>query len=517
MRKFFTGALILLVLGASTIASAADVGEFYFVLKKKNFDQISSAAPALRASVPFQFGSFVDRDPGGSLKQGSRITPPGSGAVNLPQLYTVTASGALEYTSFFANQTNLNNAYGSGGYDLDLEGDQGSYSATLSLAGDSYPAAVPKISNTNFQNGRLVVNAAAPLTINWNSFSDRGPIDVILLSINSQSGTNLFRGVLPATSTAKAIGANFFKPEQDYVLELSFIRVTHNNTASISGSTGIAGYTTSTRIFISTSSLTPVTGLGNISTRGRVETGNNVLISGFIITGSPNSKLRVVVRAIGPSLAGAGVVGSLPDPILTLFDDQGQVIATNDEWATTAGVQQIRDVDLDPSNARESAILRDLAPGPYTAIVSGKNGTSGVGLAEVYNLGSPTDAKLTNISTRGQVRLNAEVMIGGLIVEGPFTKQVLLRALGPSLSSFGVPDVLQNPTMQLFDAQGSLIFANDNWKDSQQTQIQATNRAPTNDNESAILVNLVSGGYTAIVRGRSQTTGVGLVEAYQLN
>ena len=265
--------------------------------------------------------------------------------------------------------------------------------------------------------------------------------------------------------------------------------------------------------------------LGNISTRGDVETGDNVLIGGFIISGSESK--NVLVRAIGPSLTNFGVAGALANPTLELHhpDAMGndQILATNDNWMEASNKQAIIDSTLAPANDLESAILMDnLDPGSYTAIVRGANNTTGIGLVEAYDLQAASASTLGNISTRGLVGTNDKVMIGGIIVVGGGSQEVLVRAIGPSLTGFGVAGALADPVIELHDPQGALIETNDNWKfksdgSSQQAEIEATGLPPTNDAESAILATLNPGAYTAILTGKNNTTGVALVEAYQLD
>lgn len=251
--------------------------------------------------------------------------------------------------------------------------------------------------------------------------------------------------------------------------------------------------------------------LVNISTRLPVGTGANVVIGGFIVSG-PESK-NVIVRAIGPSLAAFGVTGALADPTLELHAGDGSLIAANDNWKDSQEAD-INATGLAPGNDLESVILRTLAPGSYTAIVQGKNDTTGVGLVEAYDLTQSPDSKLANISTRGLVGVGDEVLIGGFIA-GPDT-QVVVRAIGPSLGAFGVDGALQDPTLELHDGDGAIVASNDNWKDSDETAIEATGLAPADDRESAILRTLATGSYTAIVRGTNETVGVGLVEVYNL-
>jgi hypothetical protein len=258
----------------------------------------------------------------------------------------------------------------------------------------------------------------------------------------------------------------------------------------------------------------------NISTRMRVLTGDQVLIGGFIITGSDPK--RVIIRGMGPSLNGVGV--TLSDPTLELH--QGNTtLATNDNWKIDDQTGQsqeaaIRATTIPPSNDLESAIVISLSPGSYTAILAGKNGGTGVGLVEVYDLAQGANSKLANISTRGFVDTGDNVMIGGLIVGGgDGTAKVIVRALGPSVP---VPGPLGDPTLELHDVNGATIATNDNWKiddqtgQSQEAAIRATTIPPPNDLESALIATLAPGNYTAIVRGKNNTTGIGLVEVYDL-
>jgi hypothetical protein len=254
---------------------------------------------------------------------------------------------------------------------------------------------------------------------------------------------------------------------------------------------------------------TPVPGsIGNISTRLRVETADNVLIGGFIVTG--NSPKRVIIRAIGPSLP---VADALADPTLEVYDNSGNLVATNDNWIDSPDKQAIIDTTVPPGNDLESAVVGNALPGAYTAIVRGVNGGTGVGLVEVYDLNQFADSRLANISTRGLVRTGDNVMIGGLFVVGSTSQNVIVRAIGPSLP---VDGKLLDPTVELRDGNGGLLDANDNWRSDHEAEIIATTVPPTADAESAVLQTLAPGPYTAIVRGVNDTTGVALVEVYAL-
>jgi len=249
--------------------------------------------------------------------------------------------------------------------------------------------------------------------------------------------------------------------------------------------------------------------LANISTRLAAQTGDNVLIGGFIVTGTQSKK--VIIRAIGPSLP---LAGKLADPKLELHDASGGVIATNDNWKDAANKQAIIDSTVPPQNDKESAILTSLAPGAYTAIVSGVSNTTGIALVEVYDLDRTVDSKLANISTRGLVQAGDNVLIGGFILLGTGSQKVIVRAIGPSLP---LPNKLSDPTLELHDPNGGILAANDDWVSDYGSEILATTVAPGSEKESAILATLLPGAYTAIVRGVNGATGVAVVEAYGLN
>jgi len=252
----------------------------------------------------------------------------------------------------------------------------------------------------------------------------------------------------------------------------------------------------------------PPVHLANISTRLAVGSGDSVLIAGFIVTGSQPKK--IIVRALGPLLP---VNENLADPTLELHDSSGATVAGNDNWRDTQQDALIA-TTIPPSNDYDSAIVRTVNPGAYTAVLAGKGGTTGVGIVEVYDLDLTVDSKLANISTRGLVDQGDNVLIAGMIVVGNGTTNVLFRAIGPST---GIPNALQDPTLELHDGQGGIIATNDNWQDTQKDAIQATTIPPSDPREAAILRQLSPGAYTAIVRGKNNTKGVAVVEAYQIN
>lgn len=255
----------------------------------------------------------------------------------------------------------------------------------------------------------------------------------------------------------------------------------------------------------------------NVSTRGRVETGADIMIGGFVITGSVPKK--VLVRAIGPSLAAAGVANVLADPQLALFRGSTP-IANNDNWqsGTAANTAAIQATGFPPGDPRESAILMTLQPGAYTAQVLGVGGSSGAALVEVYDVDTASAAILINISTRAKVQTGSDVTIAGFAVRGA-SQKVLIRGLGPSLTAAGVPNALADPNLVLYNANNQIVAYSNDWQDAggaNTGRIQGTGLAPTNPRESAILIILAEGNYTCVLSGVGSTTGVGLIEVYEV-
>ena len=254
----------------------------------------------------------------------------------------------------------------------------------------------------------------------------------------------------------------------------------------------------------------PTIRLANISTRLAVGTGSNVLIGGFIISGTQPKK--VLLRGLGPSLP---VNGNLADPVLELHQGN-DTLATTDNWRDTQQ-DEVRATIFSPRNDYESVIISTLSPGAYTVILSGRGQTTGVGLVEVYDLDDTVDSKLANIATRGFVDTGDNVLIGGTIILGNGTTDVLFRAIGPSLIPLGLPNALPDPTLEIHNGQGGIVATNDDWQtDSRAGEVPDLKLAPTDSRESAVLRTLTPGAYTAIVRGKDNTKGVALIEAYQV-
>ncbi len=257
----------------------------------------------------------------------------------------------------------------------------------------------------------------------------------------------------------------------------------------------------------------------NISTRVEVLGGDSVGIGGFIVSGDQSDPpKRVLIRALGPSLANEGITDFLSDPMIELHRPNG-MITINDNWQDDQ-VSDIRATGLAPTDDLEAAIVANLVPGAYTAIVSGQNNSTGVALIEVYDLDAGIDTQLANVSTRGFVGTGENVMIGGVILgpNGAPSGTIVVRALGPSLAATGVTNTLADPTVDLHDANGTLVGANDDWQDdpTQAAKLTDAMLAPTDPRESAFITDLPIGEYTAVVQGKNGTTGVALVEVYNL-
>lgn len=364
-------------------------------------------------------------------------------------------------------------------------------------------------SGTFYLQGRTAANTTAPTVPTGLTATPASATQINLSWTASTDGVGVtaykvYRGgsLLATLGNVTSYNDTGLIASTAYSYTLSACNATGNCSAQ---STTASATTTTTTITAVTSRLI------NIATRGQIQTGDNVMIGGFIIQGS--APKTVLVRARGPDLSNFGVPGALSDPMLTLYSGQS-VIASNDNWQSDAAAEQaITATGYAPANAKESAVLNTLNPGAYTAIVSGVGGATGVGIVEVFEVDHP-EVPLVNIATRALVQTGDNVMIGGFIISGTAPQTVLIRARGPDLTNYGVPGALANPTLSLYTGQ-TVIATNDDWGSASNAQdIQASGLAPANSLESAILMTLQPGAYTVIVSGVGGGTGVGIVEVF---
>jgi pectin methylesterase-like acyl-CoA thioesterase len=252
----------------------------------------------------------------------------------------------------------------------------------------------------------------------------------------------------------------------------------------------------------------------NISTRLRVGGSQAVGIGGFIVTGTAAKK--VILRAIGPSLSASGLGNVLADPVLELYGAPGDLIATNDNWKEDlTSASELEEMAMTPPDDTEAAVVVTLSPGHYTAVIAGKNGATGTALVEMYDVDPMADSQFGNVSTLGSVGMGDDALIGGFVVAGPGSARVVIRAIGPSLDTSGVPNALEDPMLQVHDGNGNAT-SNDDWQTGTNGESIPVALEPLDARESAIQMTLAPGSYTAIVRGKGTATGVALVEAYKL-
>lgn len=259
--------------------------------------------------------------------------------------------------------------------------------------------------------------------------------------------------------------------------------------------------------------------VSHVSTRMWVDSADSAITSGFVIGGTDPK--TVILRALGPSLAEAGVAGAVADPKLDLFDSTGTLIASNDNWRDSRESNFLEGAPfekLQPANELESAVAITLQPGVYTVAVHAANGSTGVALTEVYDYSSGSDSKLINVRVRGLVGTGDNLLVSGLTVGGDRSTNLLVRALGPSLANEGIADTLSDPSLEIYDSSGSLIRSDDNWTDNleEATRITESGFAPGNVSEPAITVTLEPGNYTIVVQGKNDLVGVALLELHKL-
>jgi hypothetical protein len=227
----------------------------------------------------------------------------------------------------------------------------------------------------------------------------------------------------------------------------------------------------------------------------------------------------VAIRGIGPSLDQFGIPDSLADPTLDLRGGVGELLQQNDNWQDDPEqAAQLTDLGLALQHPNEAGMIASLSPGPYTAIMAGKNGGTGVGLVEIYDTDPGGNSQLANVSTRGHVQTGDNVMIGGFILGGGSNTQIAVRGIGPSLLAFPSPNALADPTLALHDGNGALLISNDDWQSDpvQAAQLSAHGLALVDPKESGIFASLPPGVFTAILAGKNGGTGIGLVEIYNI-
>ena len=240
------------------------------------------------------------------------------------------------------------------------------------------------------------------------------------------------------------------------------------------------------------------------------------MIAGFIIQG--NAPKPVLLRGMGPSLAAFGITDFLIDPVLELRGSSSSIM-TNDNWVDSPQRSQFEGTPFQPSDNRESVVLGTLSAANYTALLTGKDNSAGVGLVEVYDRDQSVDAVLANISTRGFVQANENVMIGGFILGGNSNPaRIAVRGVGPSLAQFGLNPVLEDPALELRDANGALLISNEDWMDDPvaAAQLTANGLGLADSKESGIFTSLPPGQFTAILAGQDGGIGIGLIEIYNL-
>jgi hypothetical protein len=288
------------------------------------------------------------------------------------------------------------------------------------------------------------------------------------------------------------------------------------------GVTDSSGTTTSTAAVVG-----GVTRLVNISSRAIVDTGSAITIAGFVIDGAAGAQKQVLIRGIGPTLSVFGITGTLAAPTVTLLNSSGATITSNTGWSTNANAAQIATISSQvgafalPGGSADSVILTGITPGSYTVQLSGVGATTGVGLVEVYEVNTSDPSQLVNISTRAQVGLGTDILIAGFVVQGTSPAKVLIRGVGPSLSAFGVSGALASTALAVFDSTNTQIATNTGWQN--QTNSAAVTSAEASVNaftlsagDSALVLTLNPGAYTAQVAGVGGTTGIALVEVYQV-
>jgi hypothetical protein len=388
--------IALFLLCPDLVQAAGEVGADYVVFKNIKSNQTGPGAGSIAlADLPYRINALVQAASNGSITGGTLSLPAGSSASS-PQTLALQDEGDINDGTYafrqnFADQPTLDSNYADGTYALQLTGASSvTYNASLSVTGEVYPSQTPTITNTNWIDGNLVVDPTASFTITWSSFAGSTASDMIGVGVGKIGDDTATFHVLPSSATSETFPASYFQADDTYRIHIIFLKVTATDTTDISGSTGFGGYARETKLTIQTTG-SNLGAVANISTRGFVGTGDNVLIGGIVVQ---DGNKKIIVIALGPSLTDFGVANALADPTLALYDVTGTAIATNDDWQTTQiggiitsdQVTAIQNSGHQPSSTKEPAIIATLPQGNYTAIVRGANGITGVGLVEVFTL-----------------------------------------------------------------------------------------------------------------------------------
>ena len=471
------------------------------------FEIPASGFTLMRATTLRNFGTMTLTANNSLLRFDAGTSISGWGAIVL------TNDAILEVSNFFLFTNEVTN-----GSDHTIKGN-----GTIqidpgpSLMNNGTIAPGVEVGTLKFKGGNLRLSYASKLAfeiggpIQGTGYDHLEKIDVVPWTLGGKLAVTLINGFTPTASDAFEIITTQAR------LAGAFTNVRSGERMNTSDGTGSFLVTkTVTNVVLSDfGPPLPPSQLLNISTRTRVLNGLNVLIGGFIVTGSEPKK--VIVRGIGPGLKTRGVTDPLPDPTIELHSGNGgPVLASNDNWKDTQRTE-IENTGIPPDDDLDSAIVATLPANNsnYTVVMNGKDGATGVGIVEIYDLNPSANSRLANLSSRGFVGTGDDVMIGGVII-GPDAangERVLIRGLGPQLTNSGIPGGLQDPILELHDPNGSLLAENDNWRDTQEADIQFA-IPPSDNRESAILVTLAPGNYTAIVRGANDSTGTALVEVY---
>ncbi len=459
--------------------------------------QTASSAPLPLLGIDLSYGFTYPRDDG--------ITPndsKGHGAPNDP--------------NDFRNFPVLTSAISNGGV-TSITGTLSSLANTLFriefFANDTDPLGLPAegqqflgfVSKFTDANGKMSFGTSLPVSVANGRIVTATAIDAVGNTSEFSAGivvpTHLPSPTPTATATATA------KPTAT---------ATAKPTATATAKPTATATPKATATATATPTATPPAHALNISTRMSVQGGNNVLIAGFIVTGvAPKT---VAVRGIGPSLS-QFFSGTLADPTLELHSGNTK-LKTDDNWQDDpAQAAQLSSHGLALSNPKEAGIVATLPAASYTAILAGKNGGTGIGLVELYDLAQAANSQLANISTRGFVQTGDKVMIGGFILGGkPGNTHIAVRGIGPSLAQFGLNPVLADPTLELHNSNGTTLVANDNWQSdpAQAAQLTAHGLALSNPKEAGIFTSLPPGQFTAILAGKNGGVGIGLVEIYNV-